>query len=154
MRIHPSAVLFWAAAVIVGSWEPSSAASAGARVERPAPGHDSSSHERRAWEHSSTLAAASCASEPWKVNVSDLTVTAGYAGLLHTCTDAVSGAEPLAPTVQLLVNSTFRIAPGECASGVRASSVSLRPGMTRTCGVQEPGLEPTRISASTAQRPG
>lgn len=136
MRIHPSAVLFWAAAVVVGSWEPSSAANTGAEhgVERPAPGHDSSGHarlERRAWELDSTVAAASCASKPWKINVSDLTITAGYTALLHGCTDAVSGIEPLVPTAHLLVNSTFRIAPGERSSGAVASSVLLRPGMTR-----------------------
>lgn len=61
------------------------------------------------------IATASCSDEPgpWKVTASDLTVTAGYAALLHGCAGAVSGTERLWPTVKVLVNSTFRIAPGE-----------------------------------------
>ena len=115
MRIHPSAVLFWAAAVIVGSWEPPSAA-ARSGVQRGLEHDDDISRHfgaRRAWQVESTLATAPCSEEPWKVNVSDLTVTAGYAALLHDCAGAMSGAESLSPTVQLLVNSTFRIATGE-----------------------------------------
>lgn len=115
MRFHPSAVLFWVAAVAVGSWRPPSAAGAQSGVKSgPEDGFSSGQLvARRAWQAGSTLATASCSDEPWKVNTSDLTVTAGYAALLHDCAGAVSGKERVWPTVQVLVNSTFRIAPGE-----------------------------------------
>lgn len=115
MRIHPSAVFFWVTAVAVGSWRPPSAAGAQSGVQRsPEDGYSSRQLvARRAWQVGSTLATESCPDEPWKVNTSDLTVTAGYAALLHDCAGAVSGTERVWPTVKVLVNSTFRIAPGE-----------------------------------------
>ena len=112
-RVRWSVVFFWCAALAAGSLDPPSF---GGTAPGPAaaPGLPGGQHaSRRAWQPHSTVGAASCASEPWRVNTSDLTVTAGYLQLLRGCPGSVSGAEAAAPTAQLLVNSTLlRIAPG------------------------------------------
>jgi hypothetical protein len=118
-NVRCSAVFFWCAALAAGNLDPPSfggGRAAHARVGVGAggrlPGAAHAHAQRRAWQPDSTVAASSCASEPWMVNTSDLTVTAEYLGLLRSCPGSVSGAETKAPTARLLVNSTFRITPG------------------------------------------
>lgn len=127
MRVNPSALFFWAAAAMVGSLEPLESVPCtqqhgGGRQGRGLMSADeigSSVGElgpRRAWQVHSTLATSSCASEMWKINTSELTVTSGFLSLVGSCAASVSGTETVAPTALLLKNSTFRIAPGEkCA---------------------------------------
>ena len=143
MRIQPSAIFFWTAAVLVGSLDVMRFTAAAAPcpqsggrdcpltgMELPATHtkllertmmDDEVSRvlrqpaSRRAWQTGSTLDTSTCSSEPWIINTSDLTVTAGYLQLLSTCPGSVSGTEAVSPTAQLLVNSTLRIAPGKTA---------------------------------------
>ena len=150
MRTQPSAIFFWTAAVLVGSldvmWFPAAAApctQSGGRgcpltgvvvsakhtrlLERTIMDDEVSRvlrqpASRRAWQTGSTLDTSTCSSEPWIINTSDLTVTAGYLQLLSTCPGSVSGTEAVSPTAQLLVNATLRIAPGKHALENRARS--------------------------------
>jgi hypothetical protein len=143
MRIQPSAIFFWIAAVLVGSLDVMRLTAAAAPCPQsgergcPLKGMDvSATHaellqrtimddeisralrqlaSRRAWQTESTLDTSTCSSEPWIINTSDLTVTAGYLQLLSTCPGSVSGTEAVSPTAQLLVNATLRIAPGKHA---------------------------------------
>jgi hypothetical protein len=143
MRIQPSAIFFWTVAVLVDSLDIMQFTSAAAPCPQsggrdcPLTGMDvSATHtklleriimddevrrvlrqpaSRRAWQTGSTLDTSTCSSEPWIIDTTDLTVTAGYLQLLSTCPGSVSGTEAVSPTAQLLVNATLRIAPGKTA---------------------------------------
>ena len=105
---------------------------------------------RRAWQPHSTVGAASCASEPWRVNTSDLTVTAGYLQLLRGCPGSVSGAEAAAPTAQLLVNSTLlRIAPGGGASVALRAPASRAPASRANDGALPSWRAGARVGGNT-----
>ena len=137
-NVRCSAVFFWCTALAAGNLDPPSfggGRTAPARVGVGAggrlPGGAHAHAKRRAWQPHSTAAASSCASEPWIINTSDLTVTAEYLGLLRSCPGSVSGAETKAPTARLLVNSTFRITPGG-GGAPRPAPRAPRPGRALT----------------------
>ena len=93
----------------------------------------------RAWGSGSTVGEATCSDEPWKINASDLTATAGFMDLISGCAGAVHGAEPSAPTALLMRDAVLRITAGAregsnphlCAN----SDATLANGVMRVTGV-------------------
>ena len=157
MHICPSTIVFWSAALIAGGFEPFSisvsgrtAAVSAASTAGPAASgdFDSALWTQRAWQSHSTRSTSSCSSEPWKINTSDLTVTASYMQFLNACPGSVSGYEIASPTVHLLVNSTFRIAPGkrqlERAIPSRLFSTNHTLGSRCPCGKRNRSLYANR----------